>query len=65
MYKDKDKQRLAVRDATRRYRARKQGITEQAKDVIPCDTLPVIPDARLNKPQSHSPMMVGYVPPQE
>lgn len=59
-YKDKDKQREAVRLATRRYRERK-GITKAVKDVIPCDTLDVIP----SKPeqQSHNPMMAGYVPP--
>lgn len=28
MYKDKDKQRQAVREATRRYRQRNQGITK-------------------------------------
>lgn len=47
MYKDKDKQRQAVREATRRYRARLKGITPQPviplDDVIPCDTQPVIP----------------------
>jgi hypothetical protein len=36
MYKDKEKQRDAVRDAVRRYRGK--GIT-----VIPSDVIPVIP----------------------
>lgn len=57
-YKDKSKQREAVKQATRRYRLRKKGITEEPDTVIPCDTPNVIPEA-----QSHSPMMVGYVPP--
>lgn len=83
MYKDKDKQRQAIREATRRYRAKnkvsalssqKQGL-ENARgctrtdeggntpavipsNVIPSNTQDVIP-------QSHNPMMVGYVPPQE
>lgn len=34
-YKDKDKQREAVKVATQRYRERKQGITQQADTVIP------------------------------
>ena len=40
MYKDADRRRQAVREATRRYRARLKGIT-----VIPdsCDTQDVIP----------------------
>ena len=84
-YRDKDKQRRAVREATRRYRARKQGITKPECDVIPRDTplvipVVVVPGTYTNrqatealayaglgkpKPQSHSPMMVGYVPPLE
>ena len=77
MYKDKDRQRQAVREATRRYRAKLKGITQQAKEVIPCGTQPVIPKtvsqawlATRNRhkpaepePQSYNPMMVGYVPP--
>lgn len=56
MYKDKDRQREAVKLATRRYRRRvshKVGSLKvsQAKSVIPT--------------QSHNPMMVGYVPPQD
>jgi len=53
-YKDKDKQREAVRQATRRYRAKLKGITNHPQTVIPlddvipehvipCDTQPVIP----------------------
>jgi len=53
MYKDKDKQRQAVREAVRRYRARRN----TRADVIPCNTQDVIPE------QSHNPMKVGYVPP--
>ena len=51
MYKDKDKQREAVREATRRYRLRKQllidpqGITKVSPDVIPVTPKPVIPVA--------------------
>ncbi len=37
-YKDKDRQREAVREATRRYRQRKG-----TSSVIPCDTPSVIP----------------------
>lgn len=57
-YKDKNKQREAVRMAVRRHRARQ---------VIPRNT--VIPDVIPSKtkfepePQSHNSMMVGYVPP--
>ena len=40
MYKDKDRQ--AVREATKRYRARKQGITKESV-VIPEHPVPVIP----------------------
>ena len=78
MYKDKDKQRKAVREATRRYRANKQGITSR---VSPMDrtVTPMIPEVAIiarqeaiamptqvkAQPQSHTPMMVGYVPPKE
>ena len=55
MYKDKDKQREAVKLATRRYRSK--GITE-----IPVTFKGVIPATVIPK-QSHNPMMVGYVPP--
>ncbi len=63
-YKDKDRQREAVKRATRRYRERRQGITASNKTsdtVIPEQSIPVIP----SKPeqQSYNPMMVGYVPP--
>lgn len=76
-YKDKEKQREAVRQATQRYRLRLKGITkvsrvtgitlsDEACDVIPstCE----IPEQPLVmkptvEPQSHNPMMVGYVPP--
>ena len=40
MYKDKDKQREAVKEATRRYRQRKQGITR-----ITQETARVIPES--------------------
>ncbi len=46
VYKDKDKQRQAVRDATRRYRERKQGITRTTVNgdtVIPKQPVQVIP----------------------
>ena len=85
MYKDKDRQREAVKLATRRYRnkgitkvSQEQGITQEA--VIPA-VIPMIEDVAANggeysfttvkgevqdvhhtKPQSHNPMMVGYVP---
>lgn len=42
-YKDKDRQREAVRDATRRYRLRKQGITKADESVIPVIPEQVIP----------------------
>lgn len=53
MYKDKAKQRDAVKLATRRYRAKQkvsQGITVSQEEMV-------IPK------QSHNPMMVGYEPP--
>lgn len=65
-YKDKDKQRKAVREATQRYRQRLKGITgitQATNNVIPAVIPAVIPDEP--EPQSHSPMMVGYVPPTE
>lgn len=55
-YKDKDRQRKAVREAVRRHRA-KQCNTQE--NVIPCNTQDVIPKP---KQQSYNPMMVGYVP---
>ena len=58
MYKDKDKQREAVKLAVRRHRANHKGhAVIPDKDVIPLDAKPVIPK------QSYNPMMVGYVPP--
>lgn len=62
MYKDKDKQREAVREATRRYRERRRGCDTRT-GTIPYDT----PDVILKgpEPQTHSPMMVGYVPPEQ
>ncbi len=106
MYKDRDKQREAVKQATRRYRAKQQGITPIVsqgitKRVSPMDravtpVIPSLPRCRevteqplrsgrrtvieplephtkdsdcschykpILKPQSHNPMMVGYVPP--
>jgi len=60
-YRDKDRQRRAVREATRRCRARLKGITKSEPDVIPCDTQAVIP--KEPAPQSYNPMMAGYVPP--
>ena len=76
MYKDKDKQRKAVREAVCRHRAK--GITVMVlheAGVIPkedCITIPLKPDHTIDlvrlrsmkpKPQSYNPMMVGYVPP--
>ena len=88
MYKDVKKQRQAVREATRRYRAnlraKLKGITPvslndsitqdgDTQDVIPLapgqykagDSIESImpDDYEEPKPQSHNPMMVGYVPP--
>ena len=65
MYKDPDKQREAVKLATRRYRARvsqEQGITDR-NAVITSKGNTVTFNAR-PKPQSYNPMMVGYVPPE-
>lgn len=62
-YKDKDRQREAVRLATQRYRQRLKGITKVSQDVIPVIPKAVIPDEP--GPQSYNPMMVGYVPPTE
>lgn len=79
MYKDKDKQRDAVKLATRRYRARLKGITVsqgKAEVVIPdSDTLSAkYPSASRRSSndtqsvipkQSYNPMMVGYEPPEK
>ncbi len=72
-YKDADKQREAVRQATQRYRQRLKavadrecGITKVSQgvtDVIPATPKAVIPNEP--EPQSHTPMMVGYVSPQD
>ena len=69
-YKDKDKQRQAVREATRRYR---QKVSRVSQDKAECVIPSVIPDESvvlegkdeilIIEPQSHNPMMVGYVPP--
>ena len=75
-YKDKNKQREAVKQATRRYRQRKKGITKVSQEqgitvkdtvpvVIPIDTeFALVTEQPVTK-QSHNPMMVGYVPPQD
>ena len=80
MYKDKDKQREAVRAAVAKHRRKAKGIT-----VIPikCNTHDVIPlapgqyevgstvesimpdDYEEPTRQSRNPMMVGYTPPKE
>ena len=63
-YKDKDRQREAVRLAVRRHRAK--GITHGPvipKDVIPSKQPDVIPSKA--ESQSYNPMMVGYVPPKD
>ncbi len=72
-YKDPDRQREAVKQATQRYRQRLKtiadreiGITQvspKIDNVIPSEPMVVIP----NEPeqQSHNSMMVGYVPPTE
>jgi hypothetical protein len=86
MYKNKDKQREAVKLATRRYRERKQGITHKVSQVshnkgitdrVSQDVMVIPPTPQLTpepqdrirpnkrtvvEPQSHNPMMVGYVP---
>lgn len=86
-YKDKDKQREAVKQATRRYRVRLKGITGISRNkgitdkvsqgidmAVDADEVYVdaIEDGVLVEPegyeiesQSHNPMMVGYVPPQD
>ena len=88
-YKDKEKQKQAVKEATRRYRAKNKdsalsgqkqvlknarglpkadevGDTQPAipSNVIPVQADDVIPSI-IPERQSHSPMMVGYVPPKE
>ncbi len=66
MYKDKDKQKEAVKQATRRYRANKQGITpivsqERGITVIPGEGVEfdsaeeLIADLHEPEPQSHNP----------
>lgn len=79
-YKDKVRQREAVKQATQRYRLRLKGITkvsrvtgitldDEVNEVIPKQAGPVMsrPGDRVchvkPEPQSHNPMMVGYVPP--
>ena len=71
MYKDKDKQREANKQAAKRRRDKVKGMTPdshtvipEAQNVTPC----VIPAEAVVIPspaeqQSHSPMKVGYVPP--
>ena len=57
MYKDKDRQREAVRQAVRRHRAK--GITVIPKNVIPCKVLPcdtLIPEVI---PVEHEPEWAG------
>ena len=78
MYKDKDKQRQAVKQATRRYRAKgvtSKGITddnhvipvipkaEQHTDASQIEIVKAVHKAVEPEPQSYNPMMVGYVPP--
>ena len=60
MYKDKDKQREAVRQAVARHRARKKECNTRT-DVIPKDDREIVPVYPM--PQSYNPMMIGYVPP--
>lgn len=77
-YKDKERQREAVKLATRRYRERLKGITSVTPNVIPVTPSTVIPPLpklteiteqpaksgrRSVVSQSYNPMMVGYVPP--
>ena len=79
-YKDPDKQREAVKAATRRYRnrlkvSRNEGITEEMDRVSRDDSLRQPSPLRqvesfatvdvIIEPQSHNPMMVGYVPPED
>lgn len=56
----KDKQREANRVAAKRYRLKRKGMTQASDTVIPEQPLTVIPKP---EPQSHSPMVTGYVPP--
>ena len=73
VYKDKEKQKQANKEAARRRRAKLKGITirpeshtvipdSHTQNVIPNVGSAVIPKEEL-KPQSHSPILVGYVPP--
>ena len=78
-YKDKDKQRQAVRESTRHYRLRVSQVSQdKAEVVIPSRGSSVIPDGSTTivpvqvvhcavevVAQSHNPMMVGYVPPRQ
>lgn len=67
MYKDKGKQREAVKLATRRYRAK--GITKVSQELTPTEkhVAKLYRAIYYNLPeppaQSYNPMMVGYVPP--
>ncbi len=64
MYKDKDKQREANKEAAKRYRDSRKGMTASGPSVtirryrvIPCDDIPVIP--------KQDKMLVGDLPPKE
>jgi len=70
MYKDKDKQREAVKQATQRWRERcvrgmvqGQGITSDRVSQVTRKVSPTQPEQP--KSQSYNPMMIGYVPPTE
>ena len=78
MYKDKEKQREANRQAKARYKAKqgipdRQGIPGIPEQGIPIEPVPVSHGLKgitkcssvipeQPKPQSYNPMMVGYVP---
>ena len=71
MYKDKDKQREAVKQATRRYRRRvsrktgSQRVSQEAMDdfAVPAPLQHYTSKPKPVREQSYNPMMVGYVPP--
>ena len=67
MYRDREKQKQAVKEANRRYRAKHKGITQDDTVIPQRDTRNEIPEEVTPEaepePQSYNPLKVGYIPP--
>ena len=62
MYKDKDRQREAVKLATRRYRQKVSRVSQDTADsVIPCRDILVIPTALPIRPEGVSNNQWNYI----